>query len=126
MLSNTVMIIRSFIATTAVATFGVAAGSSAFAAEVGWRSMNVPGAAADARVSLALWYPAEAGAATRSITMGPFSVRAAPGAPAAANVRGLILVSHGTAGTELGHARLAEALAARGYLVAALRHPGDN
>jgi predicted dienelactone hydrolase len=53
-------------------------------------------------------------------------VRAAPGAPAAAGIRGLIVLSHGTAGTELGHARLAEALAARGYLVAALRHPGDN
>jgi predicted dienelactone hydrolase len=58
--------------------------------------------------------------------MGPFSVRAAPGAAAAPSVRGLIVMSHGTAGTELGHARLAEALAAHGYLVAALRHPGDN
>ena len=41
-------------------------------------------------------------------------------------MRGLIVLSHGTGGTELGHGRLAEALAARGYLVAALRHPGDN
>jgi predicted dienelactone hydrolase len=41
-------------------------------------------------------------------------------------VKGLIMLSHGLGGSELGHSRLAEALAARGYLVAALRHPGDN
>ncbi len=40
--------------------------------------------------------------------------------------KGLIMLSHGTGGTELGHSRLAEALAQHGYLVAALRHPGDN
>jgi predicted dienelactone hydrolase len=41
-------------------------------------------------------------------------------------LRGLILLSHGTGGTELAHGRLAEALARHGFLVAALRHPGDN
>ena len=120
------MTIRNFIAAATVAAFGVAACGPVMASEVGWRSMSVPAAAAGAQTSLALWYPAEAGAAVRSVAMGPFGVRAAPGAPAAASVRGLILMSHGTAGTELGHARLAEALAAHGYLVAALRHPGDN
>jgi predicted dienelactone hydrolase len=120
------MISRNFIASATVAVIGLAAGSSVIAAEIGWRSMTVPAAAAGAQIPLALWYPAESGAVARSVTMGPFSVRAAPGAPAAASVRGLIVLSHGTAGTELGHGRLAEALAARGYLVAALRHPGDN
>ena len=120
------MTLRNFIATAAVAAFGVAACSPVIASEVGWRSMTVPAAAAGAQIPLALWYPAEAGAAVRNVTMGPFGVRAAPGAPAAASVRGLIVLSHGTGGTELGHGRLAEALAARGYLVAALRHPGDN
>lgn len=120
------MTLRNFLATATVAVLGFAAGSSVIASEVGWRSMTVPANAAGPPVPLALWYPAEAGAAVRSVPMGPFGVRAAPGAPAAASVRGLIVLSHGTAGTELGHARLAEALAARGYLVAALRHPGDN
>ncbi len=120
------MTIRNFIAAATVAAFGVATSSPAIAAAVGWRSMTVPAAAAGAQIPLALWYPAEAGAAVRSVAMGPFGVRAALGAPAAASLRGLIVLSHGTGGTELGHARLAEALAARGYLVAALRHPGDN
>lgn len=120
------MTIRNLLAAAVLGVIGVAACRAAIASEVGWRSMTVPAAAAGAPIPLALWYPAEAGAAVRSIAMGPFSVRAAPGAPAAASVRGLIVLSHGTGGTELGHGRLAEALAARGYLVAALRHPGDN
>jgi predicted dienelactone hydrolase len=125
-LENPTMTIRNFIAAATVAAFGVAACSAAVASEVGWRSMTVPAAAAGAQIPLALWYPAEAGAVVRDVAMGPFGVHAAPGAPAAASVRGLIVLSHGTGGTELGHGRLAEALAARGYLVAALRHPGDN
>jgi predicted dienelactone hydrolase len=58
--------------------------------------------------------------------MGPFTVRAAMEGKPAPAVKGLILLSHGLGGSELGHSHLAEALAARGYLVAALRHPGDN
>ena len=119
------MTIRNFIAAATVAAFGVAACSPVIAFEVGWRSMTVPAAAAGAQIPLALWYPAEAGAAVRNVTMGPFAYvrRRYRGG---GSVRGLIVLSHGTAGTELGHGRLAEALAARGYLVAALRHPGDN
>ena len=120
------MTLRTFIAAAMAAAFGFAARGPVVASEVGWRSMTAPAAATGAQTPVALWYPAEAGAVVRSVPMGPFGVRAAPGAPAAASVRGLIVLSHGTAGTELGHARLAEALAARGYLVAALRHPGDN
>lgn len=120
------MALRTFIALAAAAALGLVASRSVTAAEVGWRSMTVPAAAAGAQIPLALWYPAAPGAVVRSVAMGPFGVRAAPDAPAAASVRGLIMLSHGTGGTELGHGRLAEAMAARGYLVAALRHPGDN
>lgn len=120
------MSLRNFIAAATMAVLGFTACSPAIASEVGWRSMTVPATSGDPSIPLALWYPAEAGAVARSVPMGPFGVRAAPGAAATASLRGLIVLSHGTAGTELGHARLAEALAARGYLVAALRHPGDN
>lgn len=58
--------------------------------------------------------------------MGPFKVNAAIRGASEPTVKGLIVLSHGLGGVELGHGRLAEALAARGYLVAALRHPGDN
>ncbi len=104
----------------------LAACSAAAASDIGWRSMTVPATPDRAAIPVALWYPAQPGAPVRAVPMGPFRVNAAIGAPAADRLRGLILISHGTGGTELGHGRLAEALAARGYLVAALRHPGDN
>ena len=58
--------------------------------------------------------------------MGPFVVRVAIQAPSQPKFKGLIVLSHGTGGSELGHSSLAESLAQHGYLVAALRHPGDN
>jgi predicted dienelactone hydrolase len=58
--------------------------------------------------------------------MGPFVAHAAIQGPPDATVKGLIILSHGTGGSELAHSSLAEALARDGYLVAALRHPGDN
>jgi predicted dienelactone hydrolase len=58
--------------------------------------------------------------------MGPFTPNVAIQAAPESTVKGLIVLSHGTGGSELGHSRLAEALAERGYLVAALRHPRDN
>ncbi len=99
--------------------------AQAMAAQAGWRQMTIPGTTADpAPIVAALYYPTQA--AARSIAMGPFNVNVAPRAAPEAKVKGLILLSHGTGGTELGHSSLAEALAQSGYLVAALRHPGDN
>lgn len=97
----------------------------AAAAEVGWRSFTVAsGEGETAPTTVALWYPTAAPA--RTTAMGPFEVRAAIGAPPEPRTAGLVLLSHGTGGSELGHARLAEALARRGWMVAALRHPRDN
>lgn len=73
---------------------------------------------------MALFYPTQAPA--REIVAGPFMLHVAAKAPPDAQFKGLIILSHGTGGSELGHSSLAEALARDGYLVAALRHPGDN
>ena len=99
--------------------------TQALASQAGWRQFTVPGVAAnEAAIPVALYYPTQSTA--RPIAMGPFTVQVAmQGAPDAA-FKGLIVISHGTGGTELGHSSLAEALAQHGYLVAALRHPGDN
>jgi predicted dienelactone hydrolase len=97
----------------------------AAATEAGWRPYTVPASASNAGpIKVALFYPTQAQATKTA--MGPFTVTAAIGAPADARVKGLIILSHGTGGSELGHNSLAEALARGGYLVAALRHPGDN
>lgn len=95
------------------------------ASEAGWRQSSIPGPKPDAApVVVALYYPTQA--AARSIPMGPFTVRVAIQAPPEDKFKGLIVLSHGIGGTELGHTGIAEALARDGYLVAALRHPGDN
>lgn len=115
------------VAALAAAAFAVSTAlpAPAAAAEVGWRTTTVAPAAGDTDpTTVALWYPTTAPA--RTTPMGPFEVRAAIGSPPAERFEGLVLVSHGTGGSELGHARLAEALARRGWLVAALRHPQDN
>lgn len=106
-----------------LATLLIAAHAHAF--EAGWMQIQTSGATPESpRTTVALYYPTMA--APRVIPMGPFTVDAAIGGKPVDKVKALILLSHGNAGTELGHSVLAQALARNGYLVAALRHPGDN
>jgi predicted dienelactone hydrolase len=95
------------------------------AAQVGWSQLEIPAKEKDApATTVALYYPSPT--PSRDLPRGPFTPHAALEGVPEAKVKGLVLLSHGLRGSELGHSRLAEALAARGYLVAALRHPGDN
>jgi predicted dienelactone hydrolase len=104
---------------------GLSLSINVLASQAGFRTVSVPGLPADPEpILVALFYPTQS--PERTIAMGPFTVHAAMGAAPDAQVKGLIVLSHGNGGSELGHASLAEALARDGYLVAALRHPGDN
>jgi len=95
------------------------------AAQVGWSQYEIPGKGESTpAITVALYYPSPSPG--REVPMGPFMIHAAIKGGSGPTVKGLIVLSHGLGGSELGHSRLAEALAARGYLVAALRHPGDN
>ena len=106
-----------------LATLLVAAHVHAY--EAGWMQIRVTGMTADApTTTVALYYPTTA--APRAIAMGPFGLNVAIGGKPVDKVKALILLSHGIGGSELGHSALAQALARNGYLVAALRHPGDN
>lgn len=98
--------------------------ANAHALEAGWRHLSIASPPPHPATTVALYYPTQATA--QAVHMGPFTPRVAIGAAPADTVKGLIMLSHGTGGTELGHSSLAEALAKSGYLVAALRHPGDN
>ncbi len=99
--------------------------SAARAAEAGWRPYEVPPSITNpVKIPAALYYPTQAPA--RSIIMGSFTIHATPMAAPEAKTKGLIVLSHGTGGSEFGQSSLAEALARDGYLVAALRHPGDS
>lgn len=106
------------------ATCMVLALPAASAAEAGFRQVTVTRAADEKPAHFALYYPTAEMA--RAIPMGPFPQTVAiNGAPAPA-VKGLIVISHGTASTELGFATLAQALARNGYLVASVEHVGDT
>lgn len=75
-------------------------------------------------IPVVLFYPTQDSA--RSIPMGPFTPTVAINGKPDAKIKGLIVLSHGTGGSELGHSSLAVSLAKNGYLVAAIKHPGDN
>ena len=94
----------------------------ASAQHAGYRTLTLAGGTP---TTVALFYPTAV--ADRAVPMGPWLPVVAPGAPASdAPLKGLILISHGTGGTELNHHNLATRLAREGYLVAAVRHAGDN
>jgi predicted dienelactone hydrolase len=98
---------------------------SASATEAGWRPYDVPAQnSSQVPIHVVLFYPTQDSA--RSIPMGPFTPTVAINGKPDATVKGLIVLSHGTGGAELNHTVLAEALAKNGYLVTAIKHPGDN
>jgi predicted dienelactone hydrolase len=113
--------LRSF--SILVAALLTTQGADAF--QAGWQQISIAGPTPDAPATIvALYYPTQAPA--RAVPMGPFTPNVAMQAVPEATVKGLIVLSHGTGGSEIGHGRLAEGLAGQGYLVAALRHPRDN
>jgi predicted dienelactone hydrolase len=81
-----------------------------------------------------IWYPAESGAdpkLQRIPPVGPAIFEASPAAPEAKIAASpaklpLILLSHGTGGTAQSLAWFAAALAAHGYIVVGVNHPGNN
>lgn len=95
---------------------------SAHAQHAGYRTITIAG---ETPTTVALFYPTAVPG--RVLTMGPWQPVVAPGAVASeARLQGLVLISHGTGGTELNHHTLGTRLAREGYLVAAVRHAGDN
>ena len=98
---------------------------AASAAEAGFRRMTVattsPG---DKPAHFALYYPTPD--AARVIPMGPFPQTVAINGAPMSTVKGLIVISHGTASTETGFSTLAQTLARNGYLVASVEHVGDT
>jgi predicted dienelactone hydrolase len=75
-----------------------------------------------------VWYPAASGSREAEWTAGAFHFgRGAPGAAFAdAARRPLVVLSHGTAGSAAQLSWLAEALAAAGFVVAAVDHHGNT
>jgi predicted dienelactone hydrolase len=62
----------------------------------------------------------------RPIERGPFTIDAVPDAAPVQDRFPLIIFSHGTGGSELGHHDSLTALARAGFVAAAIQHPRDN
>lgn len=96
--------------------------------EYDWRGSQ------DHALSGVVWYPAASGAEEIAQYVGPpdaplfYAGRAAKDAQLARSTSNypLIALSHGTGGSALQMAWLGTYLAARGYIVAAVNHPGNN
>ena len=83
-------------------------------------------------LNIAVWYPADAVAREKPLVIRGLDIfelgSAAQDAPLAAKAARfpLVVISHGTGGSALSMAWLGEALAAHGYIAAAVNHPGNN
>jgi predicted dienelactone hydrolase len=71
-----------------------------------------------------VFYPTRPGGGSTEV--GPFTIAATRGAAPASGAYPLIVHSHGTGGTHLGHHDTLAALARAGFVAAAVQHPRDN
>jgi predicted dienelactone hydrolase len=73
---------------------------------------------------IGIWYPSQA--TVQPVVMGPTTMSVAVNGIAQGRALPLVVMSHGTGGSFLGHFDTAIALADAGFVVAALTHSGDN
>lgn len=91
---------------------------------VGFQSMSVPDPMTGKPMQVAVFYPSDTISGQTQI--GPVQVDGTRAIVPQAGRHPLIVFSHGSAGSALGHNALASRLARGGYIVAAINHPGDN
>jgi len=93
-------------------------------------TLLVDAARADRPIGVDCWYPAAPGAgtvATYPVVPGVgFTAAARSEVPPLAGPYPLVVFSHGRAGLRTSYVMLCEGLAARGFVVVALDHPGDT
>jgi predicted dienelactone hydrolase len=73
---------------------------------------------------IGIWYPSQAVA--KPVAMGAMTMTVATNAPVNGKALPMIVMSHGTGGSNLGHSDTAIALADAGFVVVAMNHTGDN
>ncbi len=118
---------RTFLA-TALLPLVLLIAPAAVAAEApfraGFTELSVTDPVSGDIVSFALWFPTTSAEGT--VRRGPFVMAAAQNAAPAPGRHPLIVVSHGTGGSALGHRDTGLHLARHGYVVAAPMHARDN
>jgi predicted dienelactone hydrolase len=91
---------------------------------VGFAAIRVHDPVNGGNMSGYVFYPS---LAARGVTRrGPYAIDATASAPAIPGAKPLVMISHGHAGSDLGHHDLATYLASHGFIVAAITHPKDN
>jgi predicted dienelactone hydrolase len=75
-------------------------------------------------LDIGIWYPSKAVPAP--VAIGPAIMSVAANGPVEGRALPLIVISHGTGSSFMGHHDTAVALADAGYVVAAVSHTGDN
>jgi Predicted dienelactone hydrolase len=115
---------RFLVALTMLAALPAAGMAGPAAAEVGMRTMTYPDPAHGGTGRMNVWYPTTA--PEQPVRRGPFTLSVAEGAPAVEGRHPLVMVSHGSGGSALGHVDTTMALARAGYVVAAVHHVGNS
>jgi predicted dienelactone hydrolase len=95
----------------------------AHAGSVGFETASAP-VPGDKPLAVTIWYPADA--PERPTPLGLYSQSVAPGAAVSGRGHPLVVISHGTGGSNADHYDTARALAAAGFVVAAPTHTGDT
>ena len=90
---------------------------------VGFLRLSVPDPPGKA-LSVAVWFPSTGKPV--SVSVGPFQQTVVPDGTITGTGLPLVLISHGTGGSDGSHYDTALALAGDGFVVAALTHTGDN
>ena len=97
---------------------------SAPSCSAGFERFTFPDISGASEVKCAIWYPTLA--AEAELAEGPWKFHVAFGPPSDGNRHPLVVISHGTGSSWREHHDTAEFLARRGFVVAALSHPGDS
>ncbi|MBS0359887.1 MAG: dienelactone hydrolase family protein [Proteobacteria bacterium] len=109
--------------TLAILAAILALAGPARAANVGFETASAP-VPGDKPLALTIWYPTDA--PERATPLALYVQSVAPGAPVAGHGHPLVVISHGTGGSNADHYDTARALAAAGFIVAAPTHTGDT
>ncbi|MGF6109634.1 alpha/beta hydrolase family protein [Pseudomonas frederiksbergensis] len=104
--------------------------TSAFADDnpIGFQSSTLPDPQNERPLEMVVWYPSTTTATPQLFGDNPVFIGAlaVPNAPPATGERPLVVLSHGYNGSWINQTWLASALAHKGYIVAAVNHPGTT
>lgn len=109
---------------TIMATLTASFDACADAFEAGFADVTLTDPVEGGPMPVIVAYPTRSAAGTTGL--GPFTISARRNAAPAPGSYPLIVFSHGTAGTNLGHHDSLTALARAGFVAAAVEHPRDN